>query len=209
MDKDDDSRLFDRLFDLLRLCPRHIIVPASPPEGIAFAMVGGLQSFDDLTHWHSGITNCKPGIWRAEAKVIHGAEPGTVDREACLRWVGELDESTGLDFGARLEEWEAWERKMENFKDKNEAGKWDEDVVWKSAKSFFDDGGVFTIVSTEYLTRRSAAAVLLGGDVGEEGIDDEQWSGYIETVALNELPDQLYPIWDFAFGGLNCESQLH
>jgi hypothetical protein len=213
MNEDEDRRLFDRLYDLIRLCPRHIIVRASPPESVAFAIVGELESFDQLTKWHSGIMNCKPGIWRAEAKVIPDADavPGVdVDLEACLRWVGELDESTELDLGAPLEEWEAWERKMEKFGGKNETGNWDEDVVWKkSARHYYNYMGSYNIISTEYLTRKSAAAVLLGGDAGEEEIDDGQWSCYMGIIAENELPDRMYPISATAVGGLHCESRLH
>ncbi|KAL6900027.1 hypothetical protein GGI43DRAFT_384205 [Trichoderma evansii] len=127
-----------RLKGLLSICPRYIIVPPNPPGGIAFCLAGNIQDWEHMFEWHDGISNCKPGIWKAEVKAIEGAERGFNDREACLRWVAELNDETELDFTITPDEWQAWEQM---FKDKfNDAVEWDEGITWKFAGTFDNKG---------------------------------------------------------------------
>ncbi|KAM0254622.1 hypothetical protein ACHAQJ_006589 [Trichoderma viride] len=179
-----DSEEGDRLDSLLSLCPRYIVVPSNPPDGIAFAMAGNSQEREHLTDLHSGISNCKPGIWKAEVKLIAGAELGDADREACLRWVADLDESTQLDFRMTLDEWQAWEQM---FKDRfDDLVEWDEGIAWKHAGTYYDDGGLFNVISMAYLTREAAVMILEGADPEEEEIDEGEYGGYLETITLND-----------------------
>ncbi|RFU81153.1 hypothetical protein TARUN_1062 [Trichoderma arundinaceum] len=176
----------DRLSGLMSLCPRYIVVSPNPPDGISFAMTGQSQDWDQLTYWHSGIQNCKPGIWKAEMKVIPGAEVGNANQEACLRWVEDLNDGNKLDFGISLDEWQAWEQ---GFKDRfDESVKWDEGVAWKHAGTYYDDGGIFAVLSTAYLTREAAHLIEQGSDPEEEEIDDDEYAGYLETITLNDNP---------------------
>lgn len=191
----------DRFTSLLSLCPRYIVVPPNPPEGIAFAMTGDCQDWDQLTYWHSGISNCKPGIWKAETKRLPGAQDGDADYEACLRWVADLNENTELDFGASLDEWQAWEQM---FKERfDEPVEWDEGITWKHGGTYYDDGGIFNVISTAYLTREAAAKVL-----GDEYNEDE-YDWYLETITLNDNPineEDCQRNYGFTLGGLHCRS---
>lgn len=186
----------DRLARLLSQCPRYIVVPPNPPDGIAFAMTGDCQDWDQLTYWHSGIYNCKPGVWKAEIKTIPGAQHGDADYEACLRWVADTDEDTELDFGASLDTWRVWERL---FKDRfDESVEWDDGITWKHGGTYYDDGGIFNVISTAYLTREAAAKVL-GDDYNED-----EYDGYLEMVTLNDNP--INEDYGFTLGGLHCRS---
>jgi hypothetical protein len=200
----------NRLKSLLSLCPRYVVVPPNPPDGIAFALTGDAQKWDHLTYLHSGISNCKPGIWKAEMKVIEGAELGNCDREACLRWVAGLDEETELDFSISLNEWQAWDQM---FKDRfdDSVAEWDEGLAWKHAGTYYDDGGLLNVLSTAYLTHEAAAKVLEGRGAGEEDINEGEWGGYLEHITLNDNPasmeDRIRNI-GFTFGGLHCKLHL-
>ncbi|KAH0497566.1 hypothetical protein TgHK011_004863 [Trichoderma gracile] len=188
----------DRLASLLSLCPRYIVVPPNPPDGIAFAMTGHCPDSDQLTYWHSGISNCKPGIWKAEIKRVPGAQHGDADYEACLRWVADLDEDTELDFGASLDEWQAWEQM---FKDRfDESIEWDDGVTWKHGGTYYDDGGILNVVSTAYLNHEAAAKVL-GDDYNEDIYDS-----YLEMITLNDNPineEDCQRNYGFTLGGLH------
>ncbi|KAL7948132.1 hypothetical protein V8C42DRAFT_316780 [Trichoderma barbatum] len=189
----------DRLAGLLSLCPRYVVVPANPPDGIAFTLTGHCSEWDQLTYQHSGISNCKPGVWRAEMREIPGAELGDADCEACLRWVAELDESTELDFAISLDEWQAWEQM---FKDRfDDSVEWDQGIAWKHGGTYYDDGGIFNVISTAYLTREAAAMVS-----EEEYGDDDGYNGYIEMITLNDNPmneEDCKRNSGFTFGGLH------
>ncbi|KAK1255645.1 hypothetical protein MKX07_007904 [Trichoderma sp. CBMAI-0711] len=188
----------DRLSSLLSLCPRYIVVPPNPPDGIAFAMTGDCQDWDQLTYWHSGISNCKPGIWKAEIRSIPGAQCGDADYEACLRWVADLDDDTELDFGASLDEWQAWEQM---FKDRFDGFlEWDSGIIWKHGGTYYDDGGIFNVISTAYLTHEAAAKVL-GDDFNED-----EYDGYLEMITLNDNPineEDGQRNYGFTLGGLH------
>ncbi|UKZ74496.1 hypothetical protein TrVFT333_002166 [Trichoderma virens FT-333] len=189
----------DRLASLLSLCPRYVVVPANPPDGIAFAMTGQCQEWEHLTYQHSGISNCKPGIWKAEVRNIPGAELGNADMEACLRWVADLDENAELDFAVSLDEWQAWEQM---FKDQfDDSVGWDDGVAWKHGGTYYDDGGIFNVISTTYLTSEAAAVVTEG-----EFTEDDGYDGYLEMITLNDNPmnaEDRMRNYGFTFGGLH------
>ncbi|KAK4070995.1 uncharacterized protein Triagg1_6362 [Trichoderma aggressivum f. europaeum] len=189
----------DRLSSLLSLCPRYVIVPANPPDGIAFAMTGHGQEWEHLTYQHSGISNCKPGIWKAEVRNVPGSELGNADFEACLRWVADLDDNTQLDFAVSLDAWQAWEQM---FKDQfDDSVNWGEGVTWKHGGSYYDDGGLFNVISTAYLTT-DAAATITGGEYTE----DDGYEGYLEMVTLNDNPinaEDRIRNYGFTLGGLH------
>lgn len=200
----------DRLRSLLSLCPRYVVVPPNPPDGIAFALTGNAQIWDHLTDLHSGISNCKPGIWKAEVKLVEGAEFGNCDTEACLRWVADLDEETELDFSISLDEWQGWDQMLKDRFD-DSVVEWDEGIAWKHAGTYYDDGGLFNVISMAYLTREAAHMVIEGRDHEELEMDDDEYSGYLEHVTLNDSPideeDSLRNA-GFTFGGLHCKFQL-
>ncbi|KAK5999169.1 hypothetical protein PT974_01559 [Cladobotryum mycophilum] len=200
-----DGSLRDNLSELLTICPRYIIVPPNPPEGINFALCGQLQSFDDLTDLHNGISNCKPGIWKAEHKNIPGVDFPDPTSEACLRWVGELDESTDVDFGTSLEEWKSWDQKLKaRFDAATEVRKLEQDLTWKLDGTYFNDGGVFATVSTAYLTREAAEAIL--GDSLDDEFDDDEYVGFLERTTLNDAasdPEEIERNSGFTLGGLH------
>ncbi|PTB44806.1 hypothetical protein M441DRAFT_86126 [Trichoderma asperellum CBS 433.97] len=195
----------DRLRSLLSLCPRYVVVPPNPPDGIAFALTGNAQIWDHLTDLHSGISNCKPGIWKAEVKLVEGAEFGNCDTEACLRWVADLDEETELDFSISLDEWQGWDQMLKDRFD-DSVVEWDEGIAWKHAGTYYDDGGLFNVISMAYLTREAAHMVIEGRDHEELEMDDDEYSGYLEHVTLNDSPideeDSLRNA-GFTFGGLH------
>ncbi|KAL7786969.1 hypothetical protein V8C37DRAFT_391360 [Trichoderma ceciliae] len=176
----------DRLSSLLSLCPRYVVVPHNPPGGISFVMTGDSQEWHDLTYLHSGISNCKPGIWKAEVKAIPGAALGNADREACLRWVADLNDSTELDFSISIHEWQGWEQM---FKDQfDDSVEWDESIAWKHAGTYYDDGGIFNVISTAYLTREAAVMISEGGNPEEDDIDEDEYAGFLDTITLNDNP---------------------
>ncbi|KAK0763592.1 hypothetical protein N5P37_002969 [Trichoderma harzianum] len=189
----------DRLSSLLSLCPRYVIVPANPPDGIAFAMTGNSQEWEHLTYQHSGISNCKPGIWKAEVRKVPGMELGNADFEACLRWVADLDENTELDFAISLDAWQAWEQM---FKDQfDDSVEWGEGVTWKHGGTYYDDGGLFNVISTAYLTTDAAAAITEG-----EYTEDDGYDGYLEMITLNDNPinaEDRIRNYGFTLGGLH------
>lgn len=196
-----------RLESLLSLCPRYVVVPPNPPDGIAFCLAGNIQDWEHMFELHDGISNCKPGIWKAEVKYIEGAERGDCDREGCLRWVADLNDETELDFTIAPDEWQAWEQM---FKDKfDDAVKWDEDIAWTHAGTYFNDGGTFNIISTAYLTREAAVMIQEGDNLEE--MDDDEWGCYLETIANNEEPineEDMVRNEDFTLGGFHCKFQL-
>ncbi|KAL7916590.1 hypothetical protein GGI35DRAFT_473863 [Trichoderma velutinum] len=189
----------DRLYSLLSLCPRYVIVPENPPDGIAFAMTGHGQEWEHLTDQHSGISNCKPGIWKAEVRQVPGRELGNADHEACLRWVADLDENTELDFAISLDAWQAWEQM---FKDQfDDSVQWGEGVTWKHGGTYYDDGGLFNVISMAYLTADAAATITEG-----EYTEDDGYDGYIEMITLNDNPinaEDRMRNYGFTLGGLH------
>lgn len=199
----------NRLKSLMSLCPRYVVVPPNPPDGIAFALAGNSQRWGHLTELHSGISNCKPGVWKAEMKLIEGAEFGNCDREACLRWVADLDEETELDFSISLAEWQAWDQMLKDRFDDSVTG-WDEGLAWKHAGTYYDDGGLFNVLSMAYLTREAAAMVLKGKGATEQDIDEGKWGGYLEWITLNDSVNRADRIRNsgFTFGGLHCKSHF-
>lgn len=197
----------DRLSSLLSLCPRYIAVPPNPPDGISFFLTGQAQEWDHLTYQHSGIQNCKPGIWKAEVKLVPGANLGDADREAVLRWVADWNDSTELDFSSSLNEWQAWEQM---FKDRfDESVEWDEGIAWKHAGTYYDDGGLFNVISAAYFTREAAAMIEKGGDVeAYDDDDDDEYAGFLEMVTLNDSEldqEDLLRNEGFTLGGLHCK----
>jgi hypothetical protein len=89
------------------------------------------------------------------------------------------------------------------------AAGWDEGLAWKHAGTYYDDGGLFNVLSMAYLTREAAAMVMEGRGAGEEDIDEDEWGGYLETISLNEHfggEDRVRNM-GFTFGGLHCKLQ--
>ncbi|QYS92898.1 hypothetical protein H0G86_000289 [Trichoderma simmonsii] len=194
-EKFDEFDEGDRLSSLLSLCPRYVIVPANPPDGIAFALTGHCQEWEHLTYQHEGISNCKPGIWKAEVRKVPGMKLGDADLEACLRWVADLDENTELDFAISLDAWQAWEQM---FKDQfDDFVQWGEGVTWKHGGTYYDDGGLFNVISTAYLTA-DAAATITGGKYTDWGYD-----GYLEIITLNDNEGNDIRNYGFNWGGLH------
>ncbi len=172
---------------------------------------------------HSGIENCKPGIWKAIAKETpEELKSSGIILEGCLQWVADLDETTNLDLASSVKTWKEWDLKLrEKFGEDGVAEPLSKAMVWKEAESYFDDGGLFNVLSAEYVTEKGFRKLVYGqkgGDRGddedeededeeeeEEEEDDEDLGGYLEPVTLKD--------WDydaengaFTLGGFHCES---
>ncbi|KAH8883399.1 hypothetical protein GQ53DRAFT_847039 [Thozetella sp. PMI_491] len=181
----------DERFDtLLRLAPRYVIVRNLPPGDIGFKLMGHVSEPDQIDYWHTGIPNCKPGIWKAMAKDTPAElQKDLICWEVCLRWVGELTPDTELDFAGGLDEWEDWNRRMqEKFGDGDgeNAG-----LVWMSGGGYFDDGGICNVISTSYLTEKAATEIIHGQEKdkeeeGEGAEEEDEFGFYLEAMTQGE-----------------------
>ncbi|CZR55459.1 uncharacterized protein PAC_05347 [Phialocephala subalpina] len=175
----------DRLRQLTTLSPRRFHILANPPLGVGLLIFGhenesyeeeNLQEFFNIG---DQIRNCKPGIWTSRARKLVDTEPDMPDREYILHWVSEGT----IDIEQSVEDWEAYEEATRpedaNVKLSNIVPP---GTKWRRYGSYFSDGGVCAIVSTEYLTHDAARAIMFGDRQSDEELD---YGFYLESLSLN------------------------
>ena len=182
----------------------------------------------DPTIRHSGIENCKPGIWKAIAKETPDElKSSGIILECCLQWVADLDETTSLDLASSVKTWKEWDQKLrEKFGEDGVAEPLSKAIVWKEAESYFDDGGLCNVITAEYVTEKGFRKLVHGGKGGdsedeedeedddeeeeeEEEEDDEDLGSYLEPITLKDWELDVAENDVFTLGGLHCESNHH
>jgi len=126
-------------------------------------------------------------------------EPGDdFSVECILRWV----EAGTIDISQPVKDWEAYEKET---REKDLEVKMSEIVPkgtkWRKAGSYYDDGGVCSVISTEYLTKDAAKKIMFGAEGEEEEID---FGFYTETLTLNGWEMSAGANERFTIGGMNC-----
>lgn len=203
-----DSEEGDRLENLMNLSPRYVIVPLIPRMELLFFLAGSAYSWNSLTRQHSGISNCKPGIWKVEVKTIPGAGINDCPMEACIRWVADLDEDTKLDFTMTSNEWKAREQMLTDRFD-NSIVEWEEGVVWKHVGSYYHYGGLLNVISSAYFTPEAVQMIMEGCDHEEWDDGSEDYEFYLARTTSMDV--HLIPTENsdrnegFTFGGLHCK----
>lgn len=143
-----------------------------------------------------GTRNCKPGIWTSIAVPAAG-EDGMM--ECILRWVA----PGSIDLSQSVEEWERYEEgtrtaDLEGFKGIK-------GLEWKRDGTYYDDGGVCCVISTEYLTREAFEEIV---DPEERESLEDGYAFYIETLTLS-IFDGPPGNERFCIGGMCCTTQYH
>ena len=212
MSSESDSE-GDRIQSILALAPRRFHISANPPFGAGFVIFGHENediSEDELENFilqNNAIKNCKPGIWTSLSRAVENpgpdgaTHPGDADREHILRWVCEGT----IDISQSVEEWKAYEEATR----KSDAEVKVSQIVpkgtkWRRWGTYYDDGGVCTIVSGEYITHDAARSILFGD---KDSTEELEFGYYLETLSLNGTEigtseDQQ----GLTIGGLNCMS---
>jgi hypothetical protein len=193
---------------IMEISPRRFHISASPPYG--FGIVFSTHTADEMekslfrfsTVGSEGIRNCKPGIWQSAVKKIKlpaGQLPQLGPNQECfVYWV-----SAGtIDLAQPVEEWATYDRD-----DRGQDATIDidkilpEGVNWAKAGSTYDDGGVCSIVSTEYLTRLAAKKVMFGDS--DENVGELDYEYYLERIELNHRDGKRENV-NFTLGGMTC-----
>jgi hypothetical protein len=206
----------DRFTRIMALTPRRFHISATPPFAEPYddslVLCGnvneGKEDGSVFGNQRSGIKNCKPGIWTSRILPVSKAfrmesyQPEDGEFEVLIYWVSEGE----IDMSQSVEEWETYEERTRQSDAAVELTTlFPKDTKWKRAGSYYDDGGVCSIITTDFLTR-DAAGKIMGLDV-----DDEEFNlgFYFETLTLNG--------WEastdgknagFTLGGMNCEFEL-
>jgi hypothetical protein len=198
----------DRLDRIMALTPRRFHISAKSPFTAPYddnlVLCGHVNGDEEdgsiFNYQRSGIKNCKPGIWTSRQLPVSKAfrlenfNPGDGEFEALLYWVSEGE----IDMAQSIEDWEAYEvatRESDAAVDVKTL--FPEGTKWKRAGSYFDDGGVCSVISTEYLTRDAASKIM-----GLASDDEELEMGfYFETLTVEGNDG-------FTLGGMNCEFKI-
>lgn len=122
-------------------------------------------------------------------------EPGEdFSVECILRWV----EPGTIDLCKPVEEWEKYERETrEKDAAVKASGIVPKGTKWRKAGSYYDDGGVCSVISTEYLSLDAAKKIF--------GDDDVEYGYYTETLTLNGWEMGAGVNDRFTIGGMNCK----
>lgn len=193
----------ERFDEIMKISPRRFHISASPPYGVGIVFCNHINNNEEsefqLTSQRGGIRKCKPGIWRSVAKEFghDGQAPHDGPFMECyVHWVADGT----IDMTQAVKEWEKYD--VEN-REKDAAIDIDkilpDGVEWVKAGSYYDDGGVCSILSTEYLTMDAAKKVMFAGDEDKE----VKYGYYLETITLNHC-DGLPENSNFTLGGMNC-----
>lgn len=184
----------DRLDTLLRIAPRRFHISENPPFGVGLVLCGHVNEDEDVEgeqffRQHNGIQNCKPGIW-ASVERDTGRSVESCPVEYILYWV----EPGTIDISQPVADWKAYEDTTRQLDERNV-----EDTLkhlyWKPHDTYYDDGGMCCIISTEYLTLDAAKRVQLGSVNAEGEID---FGSYLESLTLNCEENSV-----FTLGGIN------
>lgn len=197
MAEEEKSR-FDRL---ISLTPRRFHISENPPFGVGLVFCGHVNANDDsgvlFFRNRAGIPNCKPGIWTSIILPVPGDE-GMM--ECILHWV----ESGAIDLGQSVEEWEGYERETrkldaESWEEWRKKNDWDkerkEGVNWRNDGTYYDDGGLCNVISTEYLTREACEKMMA---------EDGEYDFYLETLTLSVMDGEPQNS-GFCIGGMSCK----
>jgi hypothetical protein len=203
MAEEERSR-FDRL---VTLTPRPFHITSNPPFGVGLVLCGHVNTYDDngaqFSLQRDGIRNCKPGIWTSIAVPVSGGE-GMM--ECILRWVA----PGTIDLGQDIEKWETYEeatREMdvESFKSVGEmVGESGNVLERKKDGSYYDDGGVCCVISTEYLTKAAFEKII--DEEKRENLKDG-YGFYVETLTISIFDGQPGNK-RFCIGGMCCMCRL-
>jgi len=198
----------DRFTRLQALTPRRFHISASPPFAAPFdanfVLCGHVNSEYDASGsqffgQHFGIRNCKPGIWTSITRQV-GPLDEEFSLECILRWV----EPGTIDVSQSVEDWEKYEKETRE----KDAGVKVSEIVpkgtkWRKAGSYYDDGGVCSVISTEYLSMDVARKIM---NVEEE--EEVDYGFYTETLTLNGWEMGAGENARFTIGGMNCTFAL-
>jgi hypothetical protein len=194
----------DRLKRLTALTPRRFHITTNSPYGVGLVLCGHVndEEIDDIGSQfftqRDGIKNCKPGIWTSMAREV--GEPGdNFSLECILRWVA----PGTINMAQSVEKWEEYEKET---REKDLEVRMSEIVPkgtkWRRAGSYYDDGGVCSVISTEYLTMDAAKKIMFGTGEEEEEVN---FGFYTETLTLNGWEMGAGENERFTIGGMNCK----
>jgi hypothetical protein len=209
----------DRFRRILALTPRRFHISATPPFAAPYdyslvlcGMVEGGEEDGSIFSTHNeGIKNCKPGIWTSRKLPVSDAFkrenflPEEGEFEALLYWV-----SDGLiEISQPVEDWEAYEKATREHDIAVELKTmFPNGTKWKRNGSYYDDGGVCSIISADYLTRYAASKIM--GISFED--DDFHLDGYFGTLTEHGWeylePATTEDNYSFTLGGMNCMLNL-
>ncbi|KAF8865255.1 hypothetical protein BDZ45DRAFT_668700 [Acephala macrosclerotiorum] len=195
----------DRLRQLTTLTPRRFHIPANPPLGVGLLIFGhenenyDEENLEEFFNISDQVRNCKPGIWTSRVRALANAEPELPDRECIIYWVSEGT----IDIGQSAEDWKAYEKATrQSDADVKLSAIVPPGTKWRRFGSYFSDGGICTIVSTEYLTHKAARAVIFGDPESNEELG---YGYYLETLSLNGADIGVSDEQEgFTIGGMNC-----
>ena len=146
---------------------------------------------------HSGIRNCKPGIWTS---IATDAPDDEGMMECILRWVA----PGSIDLSQPVEDWEKYEKETRKIDAEAWGGwkvrnGWDgkaKSVNWRKEGSYYDDGGLCNVISAEYLTREACEKMMAGQEV--------KYDYYVETLTLSAMDGEAQNSC-FCIGGMSCK----
>ncbi|KAH8809108.1 hypothetical protein F5884DRAFT_753609 [Xylogone sp. PMI_703] len=170
-----------RFDNILALGPVRFYVSPEQYFGGSLALLGDstVNSAEKLVRSSSSfraIPNCKPGIWTSRTRKIN--ENHAINMECIVYWVADGE----INMGQSVTDWKKYE---EETRDRDGAVKLSQivpkDTKWRKRSTYFDDGGICNIISTVYLTEKTARRITVGEDEGEENFSYE---GYIAALTL-------------------------
>jgi hypothetical protein len=203
----DEDQELDRFDRIMKLTPRRFHISASPPFAApydnSFVLCGQVNGDEDdgsiFGNQRDGIRNCKPGIWTSRTLPVSDAfklenfNPEDGEFEALLYWVTEGT----VDLSQSVEDWEAYEASTaESDAAVPLKTLFPKGTQWKRSGSYYDDGGVLAIISTDYLSRDAASKIM-----GVETEDEECDLGYYYDTLT-------YDHDCFTLGGMSCTFPL-
>ena len=150
--------------------------------------------YDDEFEQDEGIKHCKPGIWTS-VKKLTGREHPDFSEEYFLYWV----EAGTIDISQSVDDWKAYEDATRPTDEEDTEARLSK-FKWKDYHTYYDDGGVCSVISTEYVTEEAARRVQFQ-DVATQ--DDHDHDFYMEMIAMKARDSEMGNA-GFTIGGLSC-----